>query len=107
MTDRERLLKILDNYPNVSLETVLNLFFEDYGDTVSASRVNWMISNLNNYLDYKINKLEHVQHVSYERASYLKTYLNGDMWATEEAARANLQPQIDNAQAIIDACKSN
>lgn len=101
------MLKILDNYPNASLETVLNLFFEDYGDTVSASRVNWMISNLNDCLDYKINKLEHAQYVAYERASYIKTYLNGDMWATEEAARANLQPQIDNAQAIIDACKSN
>ena len=107
MTDRDRLLKILNDYPNASIETALNLFFEDYGHTVSASRVNWMISNLNNCLDYKINKLEHVQYVACERANYIKTYLNGDMWATEEAARANLQPQIDNAQAIIDACKSN
>lgn len=106
MTDGEKLLEILGNYPKVSLETVLNLFFEEYGDTIPASRVNWMISNLNDYLDYKINKLEQVQCIAHERANYLKTYLNGDMWATEEAARVNLQPQIDNAQAIIDACKS-
>lgn len=106
MTDRERLLKILDDYPNASIETALNLFFKDYGYTVSASRVNWMISNLNNILDNKIYNLECVKHVANERANYLKTYLNGDMWATEEAARANLQPQINNAQAIIDACNN-
>lgn len=105
MTDRERLLKILDDYPNASIETALNLFFEDYGHTVSASRVNWMICNLNNVLENKIYNLESAKHIAYERASYLKTYLSGDMWATEEAARANLQPQIDNAQEIIDACK--
>jgi hypothetical protein len=28
------------------------------------------------------------------------------MWLTEEAAKANVQPQINNAQAILDACNN-
>ena len=42
--------------------------------------------------------------VANERAVYLKSYLSGSMWPTEELVKEHLQPQIDNAQAIIDAC---
>ena len=60
-----------------------------------------MENNLNN----KVYNLEMVKSISKERAFYLKTYLEGNMWKDEESARKNLQPQIDNAKAIIDACK--
>jgi hypothetical protein len=107
MKDRERLLEILNNYRVDYLETILEIFFDEYGDSISARRISGMIDRLNYLLKKRAEQLENAQRIAYERANYIKTYLSGDMWATEEAARANLQPQIDNAQAIIDACKSN
>ena len=105
MKDRERLLEILNNYRADCLETILEIFFDEYGDIISARRISGMIDMLNHLLKERAEQLENTQRIAYERANYIKTYLSGDMWATEEAARANLQPQIDNAQAIIDACK--
>lgn len=105
MTDREKLLKSLDSYHGNYIESIIRVFFDEYGDSISASRVSGLIDMLNHILKEKTERLENAKRIAYERASYLKTYLNGDMWATEEAARENLQPQIDNAQAIIDACK--
>lgn len=105
MKDREKLLVVLDTCRGDYLETILSNFFEIYGDSISASRVSGLIDMLNHILKMKTEQLENTQRISYERASYLRAYLSGDMWTTEESARANLQPQIDNAQAIIDACK--
>ena len=105
MTDREKLLNILDTYHGDHIESVLRIFFDEYGDSISASRMSGLIDMFNHLLKEKTERLENTQRIAYERANYLKTYLKGDMWATEEAARENLQPQIDNAQAIIDACK--
>lgn len=105
MKDKEKLLVVLDTCRGDYLETILSNFFDVYGDGISASRVSGLIDMLNHILKIKTEQLENIQRIAYERASYIKTYLSGDMWATEESARANLQPQIDNAQTIIDACK--
>ena len=104
MTDREKLLKILKIYQPDSMRSILNCYFDVYYKDVSATQLCNLIHDLNCCLSHKIEELEQTRFVARERATYLKSYLNGDMWLTEEAARENLQPQIDNAQAIIDAC---
>ena len=105
MTDREKLLHILKTYKMDSIREILNFYLEAYYHDISARQISDLMNDLNRYLAYKVIDLEQVRFVANERAMYLKSYLNGDMWLTEEAARENIQPQIDNAQAIIDACK--
>lgn len=104
MTDREKLMKLLDTYRLDSIESILSCFFSMYEDDISASRLNSIINDLNYYLKNKIEELTRATSVANERAIYLKLYLSGKMWKTEEDAKKNIQPQIDNAQAIIDAC---
>ena len=108
MNDKEKLLKMIEHYnpanPNC-FEEILFMYLDFYGNDFPASRLSSLIKNLNEYLYANIKDLETTKSIAYERAYYLKTYLSGDMWTTEEAARANLEPQIRNAQAIIDACK--
>lgn len=106
MTDREKLLFMLDVYKNVdSIGGILNCFLDLYGDDISIRTISRMSKELNGYLDYRINNLERARFIANERAGYIKKYLEGKMWPNEELARQYLQPQIDNAQAIIDACK--
>ena len=104
MTDREKLLKLFDTYKMEYIETILECFFDVYQDDISVGRMFTLIKNLSMRLERKVDKLNQAKYVAKERATYLKTYLNGDMWKTEEIAKANIQPQIDNVQAIIDAC---
>ena len=106
MTDREKLLEFLngDNRLN-SIEDILKRYLYVCYDDVSALQLSEMMADINNTLREKVREFNRVKFVANERARYLKLYLSGKMWLTEEAARANLQPQIDNAQAIIDACK--
>lgn len=105
MTDREKLLFMLDVYKHMdSIDGILNCFLELYGDGISIRTISHMSKELNSYLDYRIDNLECARFVANERAGYIKKYLEGKMWPTEELARQYLQPQIDNAQAIIDAC---
>jgi hypothetical protein len=106
MTDREKLLLILDAYKNMdSIGAILNCFLDIYGDNINIRTLSRMLKELHGYLDYRIDKLETARFVANERAGYIKKYLEGKMWPTEELARQYLQPQIDNAQDIIDACK--
>ena len=105
MTDGEKLVSLIKEYKLDSMKAILNCYFNIYYEDYSAKQLNDFIKDLNMYLGYKVKELDEAKFVAHERATYLKKYLSGDMWLTEEAARANLQPQIDNAQAIIDACK--
>lgn len=104
MTDREKLLTILDKYDMDYLETIINCYFMEYEDDFSASRINDLIKDLTFRLKHKISHLEEAHHTAREKAGYIKSYLDGSMWKDEESAKANLQPQIENAQAIIDVC---
>ena len=105
MTDGERLINLINECKLYSMKEILNLYFVTYYKDYSARQLNEFATCLNMFLEWKIRELDEARFVAYERATYLKRYLSGDMWLTEEAAKENLQPQIDNAQAIIDACK--
>lgn len=104
MTDKEKILHILENYQPETFTQFLDCYMNAFYRELSARTLHNMSIIINRNLKYKIDNLEELRFVARERATYLKSYLNGDLWLTEEAARNNLQPQIDNAQTIIDMC---
>ena len=107
MTDREKLLAVLDKNDHLnSIEDILNWYLHICYDDISAKQLSEMMRIVNDRLGMKVRELNRMRYIAKERATYLKSYLSGDMWLTEEAAKANIQPQIDNAQAIIDACNN-
>ena len=106
MTDRERLQLVLDNCRSQSIEEIFECFLYSFENDLSIRTINELHKQIGYCLDRKINKLDQARFIANERAFYLKTYLEGKMWKDEESAKKNVQPQIENAQAIIDACKN-
>lgn len=104
MTDKEKLQYILDTNEDVSIESIFHHFLMVYGHDLSITSINQLRKEAQLMLDIKIDNMNHANYIAWERANYIKSYLEGKMWNSEEAARANLEPQIANAQAIIDAC---
>ena len=105
MTDKERLQLILDNTQVDHIEVILSLFLNRFEDDLSIDTINSLHNEICFVLDKKIKRAEQALFVANERAGYLKRYLDGSMWKDERIARENLQPQIENAQAIIDECR--
>lgn len=106
MTDKERLEWLLQYHEHSSIEEIFMAYLWRWGNEFSAMRMKEFVDSLNkNYLYPMIKDLSSTRFVANERATWIKQYLEGKMWADEESAKRNLQPQIDNAQAIIDACK--
>ena len=106
MTDKEKLLGLLNGYRMDSIEEILNCFLTVYGNDIDIRSIHGLMKIVDRHLEDKVDKLGRVQFVANERAGYIKKYLEGKMWPNEELARQYLQPQIDNAQAIIDACNN-
>lgn len=106
ITDKERLKMILDNdHCPDSLVDILYKFLWRYYDDISIMQVSKIMTLMNNCLEEKSKSFQELQFVARERATYLEAYLSGKMWKTEEAAKAAVDPQIKNAQAILDACR--
>lgn len=106
MTDKERLEWLLQYHEHSSIEEIIMAYLWRWGNEFSAIRMKEFVDSLNkNYLYPMIEDLSSTRFVANERATWIKCYLEGKMWADEESARRNLHPQIDNAQAIIDACR--
>ena len=107
MSDKEKLLKIINEcHDDISFETIAMIFINYYFNEFSASRLMSICKNINNYLSAKINKLEEVKFVAKERAGYLKRYLKGEMYTSKEVAEKYVDIQLENVQAIIDACSN-
>ena len=107
-TDREKMLNLLNQcngYKFDSIEGILDFFLHVYINDISVRTMYSLMDCVNKYLGYKVDRLDKARFVANERAGYIKKYLEGKMWPNEELAKQYLQPQIDNAQAIIDACK--
>ena len=105
MENREKMI----NYIKFHIENNIVCPIEDIlcnyiANNFSVKELSNFIIKLQQILDFKVSELYKANRVSKERAGYIKKYLSGEMWTTEEAAKANVQPQINNAQAIIDAC---
>lgn len=106
MTAKEKMLDIIEKYGVNSVEEFLFTYIDVYHKEFSASRINDLVASLSSYNNGLIEALEITKSVASERAYYLKTYLEGKMYTTKEAAIKHLPVQIKNAEAIIEACKN-
>ena len=106
MTDKEKFLRYLKYCTDEeNVEDIIVGFILENQSQIEASSLLNLITNLNGILNKKVDQLETVKWVCWERGTYLRDYLEGKTWATEEDAKKNLQPQIDNARMIVDVCK--
>jgi hypothetical protein len=107
MTDREKLLYFLvANGSTTSITDIFRQFLSRYGDDLSLSTVNTLSKQIGELLDYKVTAASNALYVAKEHGGYLRKYLDGSMWGDEELAKKHREPQIENAQAIIDACNN-
>jgi hypothetical protein len=101
MTDKEKLEAVLP-YSVDSLEEIVAQYLRFYIDDFSPSRLRGFIKMLDIFLDTKIKSYEMAVDNSFEKARYIKSYLEGKMWKDEETAKCNVNAQIKNAESIID-----
>lgn len=101
MTDKEKLECMLP-YSTNNFEDIVAQYLRLYITDFTPSRLRRFIKMLDIFLDTKIKSYEMAVDNSFEKASYLKSYLEGRMWKDEESAKANVGSQIKNAESIID-----
>lgn len=101
MTDKEKLKQMLP-YSLDSFEDIVSQYLRLFISDFSPSRLRNLIKTLDIFLDTKVHCYELAVGNSLEKASYLKSYLEGKMFKDEEIARENVGCQIRNAQSIID-----
>lgn len=105
MSDKEKMLDIINRCEYDTVEDILFSYMRKYINDFSASRLINLVNGLNTEFIYeRLRDLEHATCVSKEYAFYLKTYLEGNMYTSPEAAKEHLPIQIKNAQKIMDAC---
>ena len=101
----QKLLETLHLF-NDSVEGMLFYYINHHPEEFPASRISTLIKMLNNdFLSERIHQLEHACDVSKERAIYLRKYLDGTLYKTEEAAMLAREAQIANAEAIVKVCE--
>jgi hypothetical protein len=105
MTDKQKLLEYIERYTCdlTSFEDMVEGFMACNHKEFSAWRINNLIEMLHKLLKEEIDKNEMVVRVAHERATYLKCYLEGKMYESEEVARECVGLQIENAKAILDS----
>lgn len=107
MTDKEKMKKLLDSYVDDrdSFERIICSYLYFYVNDFSATRLHDLIDTINDdFFKPYIDKLERANNVASERARYLKTYLEGNMYVDQGPVTEYDQIQLRNAEAIIDAC---
>ena len=104
-SDKEKVLEILkDCDDTISLDSIISIFLVKHYKDFSANRIKYIMKILDVHLSEKINELERIKSIAKERATYLKCYLEGEMYSSKETAEKHVNVQIENAKAIIDAC---
>ena len=103
-TDKQKLMDWL-YYCNdaATFEDIVHSYMQTYGCDFSARRICNFMERLNRSSIDKIAEMERGIDVARERATYLKCYLEGKMYASEEVARECVGLQIENAKAILDS----
>ena len=104
MTDKQKLTDWLYHCSDTStLEDIVISYMKVYGQDFSASRICSFIERLNNSEMDKIAEMERGLRIAHENATYLKCYLEGKMYASEEVAKQCVGLQIENAKAILES----
>ena len=103
MTDKQKLIDWIYHCSDMAtLEEIVYTYIQVHSRDFSAIRIDDFIASLGVLLSDKIGDLENGCRIARERATYLKCYLEGKMYANEEAARECVGLQIENAKAILE-----
>lgn len=104
MSDKQKLIDWLYHCSDTAtLEDIVYSYMQVHDRDFSASRICNFVERLNRSSIDKINEMENSIRIAHERATYLKCYLEGNMYENEEAAKQCVGIQIENAQAILDS----
>lgn len=103
MTDKERLQHFLTHCNEYELKDIIAVFVQQ-NKCYKAHDVIEIVNELNQIIMEKTLNLEVACALCYERGVYIRDYLEGKTWKTEEDAKKNVQPQIDNAKMIVSTC---
>ena len=107
MSDKQKLLEWIEKCCNdyMSFEEIVDSYICSYAHEkdFSAYRINQLTLMLNKHLVNAFDKMEVAVRIAHERATYLTGYLEGKMYESEEAARQNVDKQIENAKAILES----
>lgn len=104
MSDKQKLLEWL-KYCNdaMSIENIINDYIVVHWQDFSARRLSDFLMKINERMTSAIDRSEAVVRIAHERATYLKCYLEGKMYASEEVARECVGLQIENAKTILES----
>ena len=104
MTDKQKLIDWLKLCKETaSFEDIVYSYMTIHSEDFSARRINDFQQFINQHLSAQISEMERTARIAHERATYLKCYLEGNMYASEEVARQCVDLQIENAKAILDS----
>ena len=106
MSDKQKLLEWINNYCNdyMTFEDIVDSYIGSikHHKEFSAFRINEFTLMLNERLVNALDKMEVATRVAHERATYIKCYLEGKMYESEEVAKQCVDLQIENAKAILE-----
>ena len=104
VTDKQKLSEWLNLCKETaSFEDIVYSYMTVYSCDFSTRRINDFQQSINKHLSAKIDEVERAARIAHERATYLKCYLEGKMYASEEVARECVDLQIENAKAILES----
>ena len=102
-SDREKLQELL-NRTDGSFESIVLAYMIKNKQEFDTERTVEFIEKINkNVLKPLIEIDARAVRVAKERAGYLKTYLEGNMYTTKEAEEINKPAQINNTKAILNS----
>lgn len=108
-TAKEKLQETLDSLNEyqeaLSFIDIIQIHIDRNPEDFAAHEVWTVIRCLMYTLLVKVKRLEYISDIAEERAKYLKHYLEGKMYTSEEVAREALPLQIGNVQDILDECE--
>ena len=103
MTDKQKLLEWLSHCNDrMTFEDIVDSYIGSHEKEFSAYRLNKFALTLNEHLVRVLDHMEVATRVAHERATYLKCYLEGKMYESEEVAKQCVGLQIENAKAILE-----
>ena len=102
MTEKQAILYAARENDNI--RDFLSAFIELYNDGLDSIEVHEMAKIIDKALEAKISEDLHAKTVAYERATYLKNYLEGKLYTDDKPEYKKVQ--VKNAKEIIDVCKT-
>lgn len=105
MKELEDFKEYLNRHRGMLFEDAIISYIKENIKNFPSHRIHELMISLNIILYDSIREDERIASISKERASYIKTYLEGKMFTDRKAAEENVGMQIQNAQSILDACE--